>query len=188
MSGKSGNGGSAGGANVGGGKGGGSAPSGGGNSGGVMKAPGGGGAYISRPEVLMMKASPRTGETYAVSKGPDTYCTTDGQTYPWMDDNISAMYTSNTNSGNQTKSWNQNGHGTNNNNNHVWNSVNKRSLWCEYCHTTGHIQAKCFRLHGFPPNYKQKGKKNGDSGVFQRYQGQNGSHNGSYSNAVTNNT
>ncbi|KAG8384325.1 hypothetical protein BUALT_Bualt04G0106500 [Buddleja alternifolia] len=49
-----------------------------------------------------------------------------------------------------------------------WNSNTqsqhaKKTLWCEFCQTTGHIQAKCFRLHGFPPNWKPKGKRNGGS-------------------------
>ncbi|KAG8391436.1 hypothetical protein BUALT_Bualt01G0187600 [Buddleja alternifolia] len=40
-----------------------------------------------------------------------------------------------------------------------WNTVNKRSLWCENCQTTGHVIGKCFKLYGYPPNWKPKGKK-----------------------------
>lgn len=29
-----------------------------------------------------------------------------------------------------------------------------RKLFCKYCKKAGHIKEKCFKLHGFPNNYK----------------------------------
>ena len=29
---------------------------------------------------------------------------------------------------------------------------------CSYCGKVGHIKEKCYKLVGFPPGYKQKGK------------------------------
>ncbi|XP_049361514.1 uncharacterized protein LOC125826237 [Solanum verrucosum] len=30
----------------------------------------------------------------------------------------------------------------------------KSNLFCDYCKKTGHIREKCYRLHGFPPDFK----------------------------------
>ncbi|XP_059305659.1 uncharacterized protein LOC132057192 [Lycium ferocissimum] len=38
----------------------------------------------------------------------------------------------------------------------------KSSLFCKYCKRTGHLMEKCYRLHGYPPDFKftnSKGKK-----------------------------
>ncbi|KAG8375429.1 hypothetical protein BUALT_Bualt10G0099100 [Buddleja alternifolia] len=59
----------------------------------------------------------------------------------------------NTNSSGQ-KTWNQN------------NQTDKRELYCQHCQRTGHVQEKCFKLHGFPANYKPRGEPN--SNTFQR--------------------
>ncbi|KAG8373898.1 hypothetical protein BUALT_Bualt11G0073100 [Buddleja alternifolia] len=53
----------------------------------------------------------------------------------------------------------------------------KSSLYCEHCYRIGHVQEKCFKLHGFPANYKPKGKHNGNN--YQR-----GSHTGHSGNMV----
>ena len=37
---------------------------------------------------------------------------------------------------------------------------NRTSPFCNYCKKTGHSIDKCYRLHGFPPNFKfTKGRK-----------------------------
>ncbi|KAH0738905.1 hypothetical protein KY290_037610 [Solanum tuberosum] len=33
-------------------------------------------------------------------------------------------------------------------------------LFCDYCKRPGHIKDKCYRLHGFPPNFKFTKEKN----------------------------
>ncbi|KAG8380960.1 hypothetical protein BUALT_Bualt06G0070800 [Buddleja alternifolia] len=50
-----------------------------------------------------------------------------------------------------------------------WNQthqIDKKNLYCEHCHRTGYLKEKCFKLHGFPANYKLKGKHNGNN--YQR--------------------
>ena len=37
-------------------------------------------------------------------------------------------------------------------------SVGKGRPMCSYCGKVGHIKEKCYKLVGFPPGYKQKGK------------------------------
>ncbi|KAG8362806.1 hypothetical protein BUALT_BualtUnG0034900 [Buddleja alternifolia] len=141
-----------------------------------------------RGQILLMRPLPSIEDAYCMVQQEERQM--DMTTFVSMDDNSAAMYASNnTNHGNQPKSWNQNGQGNNNNGqNPVWNSVNKRNLWCEHCHTTGHTQAKCFRLHDFPLNYKPKGKKTYNGGGFQGNQGHNANYSASYPNAVTNTT
>ena len=38
------------------------------------------------------------------------------------------------------------------------NSKGKDRLVCNRCGKLGHIVEKCFKLHGFPPGFKPKGK------------------------------
>ncbi|KAF3963172.1 hypothetical protein CMV_012409 [Castanea mollissima] len=59
------------------------------------------------------------------------------------------------------------------------NSKKERPV-CTYCGLTGHIADKCYKLHGYPPGYKPKGKvfmANQVSGVFhsENSDGSNGS-------------
>ncbi|TMW83883.1 hypothetical protein EJD97_000536, partial [Solanum chilense] len=43
---------------------------------------------------------------------------------------------------------------------------NKSNLFCDYCKRTGHIKDKCYRLHGFTPDFKfTKGKNAGISSI-----------------------
>ena len=37
-------------------------------------------------------------------------------------------------------------------------NVSKGRPMCSYCGKLGHIKEKCYKLVGFPPGYKQKGK------------------------------
>ena len=37
-------------------------------------------------------------------------------------------------------------------------NVGKGRPMCSYCGKVGHIKEKCYKLVGFPPGYKQKGK------------------------------
>jgi len=40
------------------------------------------------------------------------------------------------------------------------NEGNRASLFCNYCRKAGHLINKCYKLHGFPPNFKfTKGRK-----------------------------
>lgn len=43
---------------------------------------------------------------------------------------------------------------------------NKSNLFCDYCKKTGHIKDKCYKLHGFPPDFKfTKGKNAGTAAI-----------------------
>ncbi|KAG8383209.1 hypothetical protein BUALT_Bualt05G0160700 [Buddleja alternifolia] len=55
---------------------------------------------------------------------------------------------------------------TNNQGQKAYNNAGKQGLWCEHCQKTGHVMAKCFKIHGFLANYKPKEKRN--SGNFQK--------------------
>ncbi|KAG8387429.1 hypothetical protein BUALT_Bualt02G0020500 [Buddleja alternifolia] len=73
--------------------------------------------------------------------------------FVYNDANSTALMSGKSN--NQTKPWIANSQRN-------WNQntqTDKKDLYCEFCHRTGHIQEKCFKLHGFPANYKPKGKK-----------------------------
>ncbi|XP_010321404.1 uncharacterized protein [Solanum lycopersicum] len=44
--------------------------------------------------------------------------------------------------------------------------INKANLFCNYCKKTGHIEEKCYRLHGFPKNFKfTKGRNSGSAAI-----------------------
>lgn len=44
--------------------------------------------------------------------------------------------------------------------------LNKSNLFCDYCKRTGHIKEKCYKLHGFPPDFKfTKGKNEGTTTI-----------------------
>ncbi|KAH0771000.1 hypothetical protein KY290_014981 [Solanum tuberosum] len=44
--------------------------------------------------------------------------------------------------------------------------VNKANLFCDYCKKTDHIDAKCYRKHSFPPNFKfTKGRNSGSAAI-----------------------
>lgn len=34
----------------------------------------------------------------------------------------------------------------------------KKTYYCTFCNFTGHTIDRCYKKHGFPPNYKNKGK------------------------------
>jgi len=34
------------------------------------------------------------------------------------------------------------------------------NLFCDHCKKTGHIKEKCYKLHGFPPDFKFTKEKN----------------------------
>ena len=37
-------------------------------------------------------------------------------------------------------------------------------MFCDYCKKSGHIEEKCYRLHGFPQDFKfTKGKNSGSA-------------------------
>ncbi|KAI3966625.1 hypothetical protein MKW92_016162, partial [Papaver armeniacum] len=35
----------------------------------------------------------------------------------------------------------------------------KRSYYCDYCHKDGHTRDRCYKLNGYPPNYKRRDGK-----------------------------
>lgn len=46
-------------------------------------------------------------------------------------------------------------------------------LFCDYCKKPGHIKDKCYRLHGFPPNFKfTKGKNAATAAAVHRESGE----------------
>ncbi|KAH0634183.1 hypothetical protein KY284_036969 [Solanum tuberosum] len=46
-------------------------------------------------------------------------------------------------------------------------------LFCDYCKRPGHIKDKCYRLHGFPPNFKfTKGKNAATAAAVHRESGE----------------
>ncbi|XP_049414590.1 uncharacterized protein LOC125877298 [Solanum stenotomum] len=54
----------------------------------------------------------------------------------------------------------------NRNNTYPISDVNKANLFCDYCKKTGHIEAKWYRKHGFPPNFKfTKGRNSGSAAI-----------------------
>ncbi|XP_015161797.1 uncharacterized protein [Solanum tuberosum] len=54
----------------------------------------------------------------------------------------------------------------NRNNTYPIPDVNKTNLFCDYCKKIGHIEAKCYRKHGFPPNFKfTKGRNSGSAAI-----------------------
>ncbi|KAG8387501.1 hypothetical protein BUALT_Bualt02G0027700 [Buddleja alternifolia] len=103
-----------------------------------------------RGQILLMKPLPSIEDAYCVIQQEERPMTM--SSYTSMEDNTVAFAVNNNI---PRKNWNSQNQG-----NQVWNSNNKKDLWCEHCHITGHIQAKCFKLHGFPPNWKPKGKRN----------------------------
>jgi len=54
----------------------------------------------------------------------------------------------------------------NSNNTYPISDVNKANLFCDYCKKTGHIEAKCYRKHGFPPNFKFTNGRNSGSAAL----------------------
>nr|XP_023885065.1 uncharacterized protein LOC111997233 [Quercus suber] len=53
----------------------------------------------------------------------------------------------------------QGNQGTARNNGGKGGNFKKERPVCTYCGFTGHIADKCYKLHGYPPGYKQKGGK-----------------------------
>nr|XP_019068965.1 uncharacterized protein LOC109120058 [Solanum lycopersicum] len=61
-------------------------------------------------------------------------------------------------------------------------NYNNSNLFCDYCKKSGHIEEKCYRLHGFPPDFKfTKGRNsvsaanvhsNSGSTASEKYEGQ----------------
>ncbi|XP_069152949.1 uncharacterized protein [Solanum lycopersicum] len=44
--------------------------------------------------------------------------------------------------------------------------INKANLFCNYCKKAGHTEEKCYRLHGFPKNFKfTKGRNYGSAAI-----------------------
>ena len=39
----------------------------------------------------------------------------------------------------------------------------KERPFCTHCNMLGHIVDKCYKLHGYPPGYKHKGKPNSNA-------------------------
>lgn len=54
----------------------------------------------------------------------------------------------------------------------------KENPICTYCGIVGHIADKCYKLHGYPPSYKPKGKSSANQ-VFSRIFGNSMPSNGS---------
>ncbi|XP_019153455.1 PREDICTED: uncharacterized protein LOC109149920 [Ipomoea nil] len=41
-----------------------------------------------------------------------------------------------------------------------FNSSNNKKVVCSFCGYTGHTVEKCYRIHGYPPGFKSRGKQN----------------------------
>ncbi|KAG8381233.1 hypothetical protein BUALT_Bualt06G0101200 [Buddleja alternifolia] len=127
-----------------------------------------------RGQILLMKPLPSIEDAYCMIQQEERQM--DMHSFSSAMDNSAFMV-----SNNSSKVWNHNNQASSGT--QVWNSVNKKNLWCEHCQTTGHTQAKCFRLHGFPPNWKPKGKRN--NGGFQKSQSHNVAHGNSLNQSLT---
>ncbi|XP_049374646.1 uncharacterized protein LOC125839700 [Solanum verrucosum] len=47
---------------------------------------------------------------------------------------------------------------------------NRSNLFCDYCRKPGHTRNKCYKLHGFPPDFKfTKGKNAGTTAIARGY-------------------
>ena len=42
-------------------------------------------------------------------------------------------------------------------------NYNKSNLFCDYCKKSGHIEEKCYMLHGFPLDFKFTKRRNSES-------------------------
>ena len=58
---------------------------------------------------------------------------------------------------------------TNSKGNSNWNKGNakKDKPFCTHCNLQGHIIEKCYKLHGYPPGYKPRGKARANANVNQ---------------------
>ena len=58
---------------------------------------------------------------------------------------------------------------TNSKGNSNWNKGNakKDKPFCTHCNMQGHTIEKCYKLHGYPPGYKPKGKARANANVNQ---------------------
>ena len=52
-----------------------------------------------------------------------------------------------------------------------WNKGNgkKERPFCTHCNMSGHTVEKCYKLHGYPPGYKPKGKNNASANQVSSY-------------------
>jgi len=60
---------------------------------------------------------------------------------------------------------------TNSKGNFNWNKGNakKDKHFCIHCNMQGHTIEKCYKLHGYPPSYKPKGKAGANANVNQAF-------------------
>ena len=58
---------------------------------------------------------------------------------------------------------------TNSKRNSNWNKGNakKDKPFCTHCNMQGHTIEKCYKLHGYPPGYKPKGKAGANANVIK---------------------
>ncbi|XP_015170359.1 uncharacterized protein [Solanum tuberosum] len=111
---------------------------------------------IVRGSILMMNPLPTMAQAFSILVQEERQREVKPHNKPHMDSSSFHVNAASTSSGFRTN------YTPHKNNVGTSRPSSKSNLFCDYCKKTGHIREKCYRLHGFPPDFKfTKGRNAG---------------------------
>lgn len=100
-----------------------------------------------RSQILMYEPLPSISKVYALVLQEESHkCNGHGNSFSSQPDSVAMYANSKSNSGNSN-----------------WKGNKKERPLCTHCNMLGHTMDKCYKLHGYPPGHKHKGKSNANA-------------------------
>ena len=102
-----------------------------------------------KTQILMMEPVPSVDKTFSLEIQEERQKSSNFHATPSVESTALAV---------KNQAFNQGLFHPGNNGKNFKGNVGKGRPMCSYCGKVGHIKEKCYKLVGFPPGYKQKGK------------------------------